>query len=127
VRLAAQHRLQTLMNEMISQDIRPLSYEELDLAKLGENIRKARRNLKLSQEDLADRCGLHRTYVSDIERGARNVSFGSLLKLARGLVTTISELTRAVDLEVDSRTNETSSKMSPKVYNHSATSTKLRT
>jgi transcriptional regulator with XRE-family HTH domain len=76
-----------------------LSGAELELAKLGENIRRVRRSLKVSQEEFADMCTLHRTYVCDIERGARNVSFSSLLKLARGSRTTISELTRGVESE----------------------------
>jgi transcriptional regulator with XRE-family HTH domain len=76
-----------------------LAGDELELAKLGENIRRLRQSLKVSQDAFADRCGLHRTYLSDIERGARNVSFGSLLKLARGSRTTISELMRGVGAE----------------------------
>jgi transcriptional regulator with XRE-family HTH domain len=69
-----------------------------ELQALGQNIRRLRHNLKLSQEAFAETCGLHRTYVCDIERGARNVSFGSLLKMAQGLGTTISEITRDVDI-----------------------------
>ena len=69
----------------------------LELASLGDNIRKARQRLKISQDALAERCGLHRTYITDIERGARNVSFGSLLKVAQGLGTTVSELTSNIE------------------------------
>jgi transcriptional regulator with XRE-family HTH domain len=65
-----------------------------ELAALGKNIRRAREKLNISQEELASRCGLHRTYVSDIERGARNLSFSSLLAVAQGLGSTVSELTR---------------------------------
>jgi transcriptional regulator with XRE-family HTH domain len=65
-----------------------------ELAVLGENIRGARRALNISQEELAFRCGLHRTYLSDIERGARNLSFASLLAVARGLGSTVSQLTQ---------------------------------
>jgi transcriptional regulator with XRE-family HTH domain len=72
---------------------------EKPLLILGANIRRVRQSHKLSQEAMADVCGLHRTYICDIERGARNVTVGSLLKIARGLGTTISELTR--DLESD--------------------------
>ena len=74
-----------------------------ELAILGKNVRRFRQNREISQEALANECGLHRTYVSDVERGARNVSFYSLLKLARGLGTTISELTRNVESGVCTR------------------------
>jgi transcriptional regulator with XRE-family HTH domain len=70
---------------------------KLELVALGKNIRKARQNLHISQEEMADMCGLHRTYFSDVERGTRNLSFDSLLKIACGLGTSVSELTR--DLE----------------------------
>jgi CheY-like chemotaxis protein len=52
---------------------------------LGEAIRKKRSSLGISQEELAARAGLHRTYVSDVERGARNPSLDSVEKLARAL------------------------------------------
>ena len=65
-----------------------------ELKKLGDNIRKARRSRGIAQEALGTASCLHRTYVCDIERGTRNVSFSSLSKIARGLQMTISELTR---------------------------------
>jgi len=68
-----------------------------ELLALGENIRRLRRSLKISQEELAEKCELHRTYLSDLERGNRNLSFLSLLAVARGLGLTISELTRNVE------------------------------
>jgi transcriptional regulator with XRE-family HTH domain len=62
-------------------------------AALGEAIRELRSGAGIpSQEDLADRAGLHRTYVGGIERGERNVSFGNLLKLADALGVLPSEL-----------------------------------
>jgi transcriptional regulator with XRE-family HTH domain len=68
-----------------------------ELATLGQNIHRLRKALKISQEVLAERCGLHRTYLSDIERGHRNLSFFSLLMVARGLGLTVSELTRDIE------------------------------
>jgi CheY-like chemotaxis protein/DNA-binding XRE family transcriptional regulator len=46
----------------------------------------------MSQEELAERADLHRTYVSDVERGARNVSLQSIQKLARALEISVSAL-----------------------------------
>jgi transcriptional regulator with XRE-family HTH domain len=61
-------------------------------AALGRAIRKLRLDQGISQEGLAARSGLHRTYVGGIERGERNVSFGNLLKLAAALGVPLSEL-----------------------------------
>lgn len=52
---------------------------------LGANVRKFRENLGLSQEELAERCGLHRTYVGSVERGERNVSLENIVLLARAV------------------------------------------
>jgi transcriptional regulator with XRE-family HTH domain len=52
---------------------------------LGSAIRELRNNAGISQEYLADRSDMHRTYVGGIERGERNASFGNLLKLADAL------------------------------------------
>src|ERR1700704_4767059 len=52
---------------------------------LGNAIKSTRSALGISQEELANRAGLHRTYVSDIERGARNPSLESVEKLADAL------------------------------------------
>ena len=59
---------------------------EADLKALfGTTIKSKRSELGMSQEELADRAGLHRTYVSDVERGVRNVSLISIEKLAHAL------------------------------------------
>ena len=59
---------------------------------LGTAIRTKRNELGISQEELADRAGLHRTYISDIERGARNLSLESIDKLAQALKISIGAL-----------------------------------
>ena len=51
----------------------------------GTAIRSTRSEIGISQEELADRAGLHRTYISDIERGARNPTLESIRKLAVAL------------------------------------------
>ena len=52
---------------------------------VGNNISKIRHECGLSQEELADRAGLHRTYISGIERGQRNVSINNLFSIATAL------------------------------------------
>jgi transcriptional regulator with XRE-family HTH domain len=59
---------------------------------LGMAIKTQRALLGISQEELAHRAGLHRTYVSDLERGARNPSIESIEKLARALELPVSKL-----------------------------------
>ena len=59
---------------------------------LGMAIKAQRASLGISQEELAHRAGLHRTYVSDLERGARNPSIESIEKLAGALQVSVSNL-----------------------------------
>jgi CheY-like chemotaxis protein len=61
-------------------------------AHLGMAIKAERFGLGISQEELAERAGLHRTYVSDLERGARNPSIASIEKLAQALNLSVSAL-----------------------------------
>lgn len=65
--------------------------EEIRVA-YGKAIRSIRQSKKISQEELAERCGLHRTYVSDIELGKRNVSLENIDKIARALQIKKSEV-----------------------------------
>jgi CheY-like chemotaxis protein len=59
---------------------------------LGTAIKTERSQLGISQEELANRAGLHRTYVSDVERGVRNPSIASIEKLAEALKLSVSAL-----------------------------------
>ena len=58
----------------------------------GAGVQKRRNELGISQEALAERAGLHRTYIGDIERGSRNVSLQNIQKLADALEISISDL-----------------------------------
>jgi len=60
--------------------------------RLAKNLRRLRTERGWSQEDFADRAGLHRTYVSDIERGARNPTITVVEKLAVPLGLSASDL-----------------------------------
>lgn len=53
--------------------------------KLGARIQKLRQEKGLSQEDLAFESDLHRTYISHVERGSRNITVIGLCKVAKGL------------------------------------------
>lgn len=71
------------------------------LVSLGESINKRRLYLGLSQQELAGLAGLHRTYVSDIERGARNPTVGTILRIAQALQIQPSRLFRSADETAD--------------------------
>lgn len=62
--------------------------------RLGTNLRRLREAKGLSQEAFAFEAGIHRTYVSDIERGARNPTITVVEKLAIALSVSASELLR---------------------------------
>jgi transcriptional regulator with XRE-family HTH domain len=56
-----------------------------ELLLFGENVRSVRKRTGISQEELADRAGLHRTYIGGIERGERNIGLINLLRIAQAL------------------------------------------
>jgi len=60
--------------------------------RLGRNVRRYRLERELSQEALADEAGIHRTYVSDVERGSRNPTIVIVEKLALALAVSASDL-----------------------------------
>jgi transcriptional regulator with XRE-family HTH domain len=51
----------------------------------GQNVRRIRTEVGLSQEELAYRAKLHRTYISSIERGERNISIENIFAIAKAL------------------------------------------
>lgn len=63
-----------------------------DGADFGRAVRVYRGLRQFSQEELADRSGLHRTYISEVERGRRNISLASIMKLANALDVTPGRL-----------------------------------
>lgn len=63
----------------------------------GLAVRARRTKLGLSQDELANRTGLHRTYVGSVERGQRNVSLVNIVALAAGLGMSASKLMREAE------------------------------
>ena len=60
--------------------------------RLATNLRKLRQEREFSQEAFADEAGLHRTYISDLERGARNPTIEVVDRIAKALGVSIGEL-----------------------------------
>jgi transcriptional regulator with XRE-family HTH domain len=60
--------------------------------RFGRAIRRIREEQGINQEEAAERCGLHRTYYSGIERGVRNVSVVNIERISKGLKTTLPGL-----------------------------------
>lgn len=63
-----------------------------ELRCLGDAVRLGRKRLRVSQEDFAELCDLHRTYIGQVERGEKNISFINILRLANALKTKPSVL-----------------------------------
>lgn len=63
----------------------------------GQTVRKLRLSKDISQEKFADMCSLHRTYISDVELGKRNVSLENIEKMAEALNMHISDLFKEVE------------------------------
>lgn len=58
----------------------------------GESVRELRKEKEISQEELADRAGVHRTYIGMIERGEKNITIVNIQKIAKALGVGIREL-----------------------------------
>ena len=68
-----------------------------ELTAFGLALRTLRQRAQLTQEQLADMCGLNRTYVGSVERGERNVGLLNIHVLARALNISASELLRTAE------------------------------
>jgi transcriptional regulator with XRE-family HTH domain len=60
--------------------------------RFGRAIRRIREEQRINQEEAAERCGLHRTYYSGVERGLRNVSLVNIEKIAKGLKKSLPDI-----------------------------------
>jgi transcriptional regulator with XRE-family HTH domain len=70
---------------------------EKTLLLFGEVISQLRRNQCLSQEELADRAGVHHTYISQLERGLKSPTLAVLMKLATALDVQASEILKQLE------------------------------
>ncbi len=72
---------------------------------IGQRIRNYRLQIKLSQEEIAERCGLHPTYIGQVERGEKNATIESIGKISSGLGIPLSRLFENLDISNDIKTN----------------------
>ena len=67
------------------------------LKKFGDRVQSLRNQAGISQEKLAEMAEMHRTYISGIERGERNVSLINIMRLASALNVSVSKLMEGID------------------------------
>lgn len=73
--------------------------QDFRLDYIASEIRRRRENMEISQEKLGEICGLHRTYIGAIERAERNMTIGTLAKLAHACSCKIVDLLPPKDRE----------------------------
>ena len=66
------------------------------LSAFGLAVQRQRRELGISQEEAAERIGIHRTYFADVERGTRNIGLLNIVAVAKGLESTPSMLLKDI-------------------------------
>ncbi len=66
-------------------------------AKFGLMVRQLRQDKGLSQEDFADLCGLHRTYIGAVERGEKTVTIETAQKIAQALALSLWQLLKRTE------------------------------
>jgi transcriptional regulator with XRE-family HTH domain len=67
------------------------------LSKFGQKVREERQKQGLSQEDLAEKAGVHRTYIGMIERAEKNITLINIEKIANALGIPIDELLKGIN------------------------------
>lgn len=72
------------------------SNKDYRLSALGNRIRSTRKSIGWSQERLAEKSGLDRSYIGGIERGERNISFITICKIAQALQKDVAYLTNGI-------------------------------
>ncbi len=72
--------------------MRPSTVKSNVLIRFGKRVREKRAALALSQEELAERAGVHRTYIGMIERAEKNITLGNIEKIAKALNVPLDKL-----------------------------------
>lgn len=70
---------------------KPITHKDV-LEKFGEKVQKVRKAQNISQEELASKLSMHRTYIGMIERGERNPTIRTLYKIAKALKVNSADL-----------------------------------
>ena len=71
--------------------------KDVRLEQFGVRVRNLRRKARLSQEELADKVGIHRTYIGGVERGERNLGFINILRIADALEISPASLFKGIE------------------------------
>lgn len=71
------------------------------LVRYGQTVRELRLSKNISQEELAYLCNLHRTYISDVELGKRNLSLENIAKMAKALGISLSKLFERIEADAE--------------------------
>ncbi len=80
--------------------------DELLAKQLGAIIRHLRLERKMSQEEFAERCDLHRTYIGSIERGEKTITIETASKIAKALKVPLSQLLLQLEAEQSSKDDD---------------------
>lgn len=66
--------------------------KKIELIRFGKNVKKFRKRLKLTQEELGNLAGLHKTYISSVEHGERNISLVNIYNISKALKCSVCDL-----------------------------------
>ena len=80
-------------------------YVSILAVEIGQRIRNYRLQKKLSQEELAELCGLHPTYIGQVERGEKNATIESINKISTGLEISLNTLFENIESSGNTKNN----------------------
>jgi transcriptional regulator with XRE-family HTH domain len=86
----------------VSEPVTTASQDDISTA-FGIVVRERRKELHMSQERLAERARIHRTYIADVERGTRNIALRNVARLATALDLSLVDLFRRVEAAAPAR------------------------